>query len=201
MPRVKRERQKSHTTLPTGPLRPKAAAAAAAVTSDTVSPPAPISALSSSSGASKETDFQLQQLKSKKEKRIERHSNWMDKMNAAQAVQRQQQKQKGRSTNKSVLIRGMGDLNDSLREVKAEIIAQHLLDLDNNSAKAQKTGAQSAAGAVANALNPKSRKARNKAAIKEEKRFGQILVHPAFKADPLATIRQHLANTLPQNKD
>ncbi|KAJ2223972.1 hypothetical protein IWW45_008207 [Coemansia sp. RSA 485] len=123
-------------------------------------------------------------------------------MNQARQTKRQEQKQQGRETNKSALIRGMRTLDDSLREVRAEIVANHLLKLGSASTSKQ----HGSGGATGNSAgrnsgsNPKSRKARNKAAIVEEKRFTQVLAHPAFKANPLATIREHLSNTLAQQQ-
>ncbi|KAJ1642812.1 hypothetical protein J3B02_000514 [Coemansia erecta] len=131
----------------------------------------------------------------KKVKRLEKHAKWMEKMNQVQQSKRLEQRQQGRETNKSALIRGMRTLDDTLREVRAEMAASHLLKLGNKAAnKGQKGTGESKAN------NPKSRKARNKAAIVEEKRFTQVLAHPAFKANPLATIREHLSNTLAQSQ-
>ncbi|KAJ2008284.1 hypothetical protein GGI04_001207 [Coemansia thaxteri] len=117
----------------------------------------------------------------------------MDKIGTAQSTLKKEKKQQARETNPSALIRGMGGIKNSLREVQAELIAQHLLSLGSGSKGT--AGAKAPKTPVA-VVEPKSRKARNKAAIREEKRFGQILQHPAFQASPLATIRQHLANTL-----
>ncbi|KAJ1843981.1 hypothetical protein LPJ73_005311, partial [Coemansia sp. RSA 2703] len=97
-----------------------------------------------------------------------------------------------RSADKSALVRGMRSLDESLREVRAEMAADYLLKLGKNTSAAQAANA----GRQQHANEPRSQKARNKAAIREEKRFTQILVHPAFQANPLATIRQHLSNTL-----
>lgn len=174
MPRVNRQRTKYHHHHHTATDKTED-------TGDLVS--APVSLLPSTENPTTN--------KSKKEKRVERHKKWMDKINVAQTQKKKEQLQQGRSTNKSALIRGMGGLQESLREAQAEIMAQHLLSLEKKPEKQQQkpTNRQNA---------PKSRKARGKAAIKEEKRFGQILKHPAFQTNPLATIRQHLANTLPQ---
>ncbi|KAJ2806286.1 hypothetical protein H4R20_001744 [Coemansia guatemalensis] len=124
----------------------------------------------------------LTEPRTKKEKRVQRHQRWVEKMNAAQFAQRQQQKARDRQSDRSALIRGMSSMQSSLKEVQAGIVAE-VLSLGKEAKKAE-TG------------NVVSRKARNKAAIREEKRFGQVLRHPDFRANPLATIRQHLANTL-----
>ncbi|KAJ2705176.1 hypothetical protein FB645_002656 [Coemansia sp. IMI 203386] len=175
MPRVTRTRQKIRTT-PT----------------DISSAPVPLVDPSEEQTASRLT---------KKEKRLEKHNKWMDKMNQARQTKRQEQKQQGRETNKSALIRGMRTLDDSLREVRAEIVANHLLKLGNASTSKNGSGGTTGNSADRNSgSNPKSRKARNKAAIVEEKRFTQVLAHPAFKANPLATIREHLSNTLAQQQ-
>ncbi|KAJ1933287.1 hypothetical protein EC988_009167, partial [Linderina pennispora] len=121
---------------------------------------------------------------------------WMEKMQAARNADRKHKQRKGRSTNKSALIRGMGGLEESLREIQADQLAKDLF------APAKKAKKAAAVGGTTGPLQqgPKSLKAKHKAAIKEEKRFVQILGHPAFKADPLATIRQHLANSLNQQQ-
>ncbi|KAJ2402800.1 hypothetical protein GGI23_000455 [Coemansia sp. RSA 2559] len=133
--------------------------------------------------------------RTKKTKRIERHKKWMEKIDAAQVARKERQRQEGRATDKSALIRGLGGMKESLRDIQAQILAKGLLSLDETKTKTKKAG-ESGKNNNNNNVVPKSRKARNNAAIKEEKRFGQILLHPAFQANPLATIRQHLANTL-----
>ncbi|KAJ2840840.1 hypothetical protein FBU31_000067 [Coemansia sp. 'formosensis'] len=180
MPRVTKERTKYHATKAAS--TPKAAPDAGNI----VSAPVPLSV---SGGESAGTEKDVTQLKSKRAKCAERHQRWMDKIGAVQTKQKQEQRQQGRQTNPSALIRGMSGMKASLKEVQAELIAQHLLSLNKSAPVSRPPNA---------AHQPKSRKARDKAAIKEEKRFGQILLHPAFQANPLATIRQHLANTLPQ---
>ncbi|KAI8325755.1 hypothetical protein GQ54DRAFT_325357 [Martensiomyces pterosporus] len=129
----------------------------------------------------------------KKGKRVERHKKWMEKISAAQTMQKKQKTRRGRETNKSALIRGMGAIQDSLRDIQADQMAKDLLF---PSAKTRSQGAAQSATPTAD-RGLKTRKAKNKAAVNEEKRFNQILGHPAFQANPLATIRQHLANTLP----
>ncbi|KAJ2446375.1 hypothetical protein GGF42_005709 [Coemansia sp. RSA 2424] len=195
MPRAAKERTKYHTAK-------SGAVAASKPTPDAgniVSAPVPLAVGSSNSEAAAthtEKDAATQ-LKSKRAKRADRRKKWMDQIGAAQTQQKLEKRQQGRQTNKSALIRGMTEIKSSLREVQAELIAQHLLSLGNSKSPAA-ASAVSRPPAAGNATHlPKSRKARDKAAVKEEKRFGQILLHPAFKANPLATIRQHLANTLP----
>ncbi|KAJ2742982.1 hypothetical protein GGI20_004088 [Coemansia sp. BCRC 34301] len=169
MPRVTKERTKYH------------AAKAVTGTPDTgniVSAPVPL-AIS--------TEKDSPQVKSKRAKRADRRQKWIEQIGVAQTKQKQEKRAQGRQTSKSALIRGMTDMKSSLKEVQAELIAQHLLSLDNK----RVVPLANVKGGL-----PKSRKARDKAAVCEEKRFGQILAHPAFKANPLATIRQHLANTL-----
>ncbi|KAJ2579010.1 hypothetical protein GGH95_003330 [Coemansia sp. RSA 1836] len=197
MPRAAKERTKYHTAKSGAVAAPKPTPGAGNI----VSAPVPLAVGSSNSDAAAthiEKDAATQ-LKSKRAKRADRRKKWMDQIGAAQTQQKLEKRQQGRQTNKSALIRGMTEIKSSLREVQAELIAQHLLSLGNSKSPA---AAAAAAGsrppAAGNASHlPKSRKARDKAAVKEEKRFGQILLHPAFKANPLATIRQHLANTLP----
>ncbi|KAJ2558884.1 hypothetical protein EV175_000588 [Coemansia sp. RSA 1933] len=128
--------------------------------------------------------------RTKKTKRIERHKKWMEKIDAAQTAKRERQRKEGRATDKSALIRGLGGIQESLRDIQAQVLAKGLLSLDEKKKERRKSSSSNDNGV------PRSRKARNNAAIKEEKRFGQILLHPAFQANPLATIRQHLANTL-----
>ncbi|KAJ1963458.1 hypothetical protein GGI12_002043 [Dipsacomyces acuminosporus] len=125
----------------------------------------------------------------KKGKRVDRHKKWMEKMNAAQATKKKQNLKSGRATNKSALIRGMSGIQSSLKEIQVEQMAQDLLSLPKPTAK--DSGMVSSNGS-----SLKSRKAKNRVAAREEKRFNQILDHPAFQANPLATIRQHLQNTL-----
>eukprot|EP00730_Choanoeca_flexa_P018290 TRINITY_DN8886_c0_g1_i1.p1 TRINITY_DN8886_c0_g1~~TRINITY_DN8886_c0_g1_i1.p1 ORF type:complete len:198 (+),score=42.89 TRINITY_DN8886_c0_g1_i1:67-660(+) len=45
-------------------------------------------------------------------------------------------------------------------------------------------------------LQVRSRKGRNLALAQEQERMKQVLHHPAFTADPLAAIKQHLQNTM-----
>ncbi|KAJ2368883.1 hypothetical protein H4S01_001338 [Coemansia sp. RSA 2610] len=193
MPRVSRERTKYHASS-----RPPAVGQAPAAPStffasiqqpDIVSAPIPlVQPAEPSTGTS--SSAQLNESsgpKTKKGKRMERHKKWMDKMNTAKAQQRQEQRQQGRQTDKSALIRGMSQMHSSLREVQEEMLAGDLL---GEPAKERKPD-----------VAVQSRKARNKAAIKEEKRFAQVLQHPAFKKDALKTIREHLANSLPQPKE
>ncbi|KAJ2716597.1 hypothetical protein H4R19_000550 [Coemansia spiralis] len=165
MPRVTRMRTKCH------------AAAAAPPAKDIVSAPVPLS--SAEDGAAERPS-------GKKAKRVARHKQWIEKLDAAQTAQRQQRKKQARAADKSALIRGMDGMQQSLREVQAQVLALDML------------APQRPAVAVTNSKHNTivSRKARNKAARAEEKRFGQVLRHPAFHADPLATIREHLANTL-----
>ncbi|KAJ1801644.1 hypothetical protein LPJ59_000133 [Coemansia sp. RSA 2399] len=135
--------------------------------------------------------------RTKKTKRIERHKKWMEKIDAAQVAKKERQRQEGRATDKSALIRGLGGMKESLRDIQAQALAEGLLSLDEKKKKAGEPGKNN----NNNNSVPRSRKARNNAAIKEEKRFGQVLLHPAFQANPLATIRQHLANTLGPSND
>ncbi|KAJ2037922.1 hypothetical protein H4S03_002661 [Coemansia sp. S3946] len=180
MPRVTKERTKYHA--------PKAAAVPKPTPDVGNIVSAPVSLTVSTN-----TEKDVTQLKSKRAKRADRHQKWMDKIGAAQTKQKLEQRQQGRQTNPSALIRGMSGMKTSLKEVQAELIAQHLLSLNSKGPTTNRPATSNNASHL-----PKSRKARDKAAIKEEKRFGQILLHPAFQANPLATIRQHLANTLPQ---
>ncbi|KAJ2505628.1 hypothetical protein GGI11_006938 [Coemansia sp. RSA 2049] len=138
--------------------------------------------------------------RTKKTKRIDRHKKWMEKIDAARVSKKQRLRQEGRATNKSALVRGLGGMRDSLREIQAQVLAAGLLSLDGNERKKGDEIKPMKNTATAESA-PKSRRARNNAAIKEEKRFGQVLLHPAFQANPLATIRQHLANTLTSNAD
>ncbi|KAJ2488496.1 hypothetical protein IWW37_004767 [Coemansia sp. RSA 2050] len=187
MPRVAKERTKYHA--------PKAAAVSLPKSTpdvgDIVSAPVPLAAPAKAA----EKDV-TQPPKSKRAKRADRHQKWMDKIGAAHTQQKLEQRQRGRQTNPSALIRGMTGMKASLKEVQAELIAQHLLSLTSSNNNNKSTSVRAASAAQL----PKSRKARDKAAVKEERRFGQVLLHPAFQANPLATIRQHLANTLPQKK-
>ncbi|KAJ2621926.1 hypothetical protein H4R22_005216 [Coemansia sp. RSA 1290] len=210
MPRIARERTKYHaSTRPQAVVGMAAAASkpASAVPSDffasilpqpqpastaartlptaaaTDIASAPVPLATGTADAEKELPRQT-----KKAKRVERHKKWLDKLNTAQALQRQQQRQQSRLTDKSALVRGMSQMQSSLRQVQAEMIAA---DLSGNSATRPKQKQPDI---------PKSRKARNRAAIQEEQRFSQVLQHPAFKADPLATIRKHLSNTLQQQQ-
>ncbi|KAJ2068371.1 hypothetical protein GGH13_004946 [Coemansia sp. S155-1] len=185
MPRVTKERTKYHA--------PKAAAVPKPTSDVGNIVSAPVSLTVNNSSTNTEKD--VTQLKSKRAKRADRHQKWMDKIGAAQTKQKLEQRQQGRQTNPSALIRGMSGMKTSLKEVQAELIAQHLLSLNNMGPTTNRPATTNNASHL-----PKSRKARDKAAIKEEKRFGQILLHPAFQANPLATIRQHLANTLPQQQ-
>ncbi|KAJ2778081.1 hypothetical protein GGI15_004285 [Coemansia interrupta] len=173
MPRATRTRQKTRTIT----------TAAAPAPADIESAPVPLSTEAES------TEPRV----TKKEKRALKHNKWMDKMKQAHVAQRQEQRQKARSADKSALVRGMRSLDESLREVRAELAADYLLKLGKNTAAAR---AAEAGRRQQTTNEPRSQKARNRAAIREEKRFTQILVHPAFQANPLATIRQHLANTL-----
>ncbi|KAJ1922507.1 hypothetical protein GGI09_002168 [Coemansia sp. S100] len=184
MPRVTKERTKYHA--------PKAVAAPKPTpdVGNIVSAPVSLTVNNSTN-----TEKDVTQLKSKRAKRADRHQKWMDKIGAAQTKQKLEQRQQGRQTNPSALIRGMSGMKTSLKEVQAELIAQHLLSLNSKGPTTNRPATSNNASHL-----PKSRKARDKAAIKEEKRFGQILLHPAFQANPLATIRQHLANTLPQQQ-
>ncbi|KAJ2508985.1 hypothetical protein IWW47_000287 [Coemansia sp. RSA 2052] len=194
MPRAAKERTKYHTAKSGAVAAPKPTLDAGNI----VSAPVPLAVGSSNSDAAAthiEKDAAMQ-LKSKRAKRADRRKKWMDQIGAAQTQQKLEKRQQGRQTNKSALIRGMTEIKSSLREVQAELIAQHLLSLGSSKSPAASAGSRPPASGNASHL-PKSRKARDKAAVKEEKRFGQILLHPAFKANPLATIRQHLANTLP----
>ncbi|KAJ1727116.1 hypothetical protein LPJ61_004753, partial [Coemansia biformis] len=100
--------------------------------------------------------------KNKKEKRIERHKKWIEKLDAAQAAQRQHKKKQARAADKSALIRGMDGIQESLREVQAQVLAKDLLALEKKTTET-----------APNKNTAVSRKARNKAALKEEKRFGQ----------------------------
>ncbi|KAJ2722340.1 hypothetical protein GGI07_003364 [Coemansia sp. Benny D115] len=183
MPRVQRTRQKSHAA----PVVAHSSSATAKV--DIVSAPVLLS-----DPAAEDPDSK--QPKTKKAKREERHARWLNKLDTARSAQRNARKQEARAANPSALIRGMGAMSDSLREVRAEMATKYLLSLEaaaNKPAVSQTKNKQQSGE-----LNPKSRKARNKAAVREEKRFGQVLAHPAFRANPLETIRLHLANTLQQ---
>ncbi|PIA15748.1 hypothetical protein COEREDRAFT_8991 [Coemansia reversa NRRL 1564] len=209
MPRVARQRTKYHAATPSNSVfsqRPTPAVespfsssnffASIASTSDSIRPQASATNDIVSAAVSLEAKDEPQQSnvetkgplpRNKKEKRVRRHQKWVEKMNAVQFAKRQQQKTKDRQSNRSALIRGMNSIQSSLREVQAEIIAKDVLAPEKDTTKTRKS---SDTGKII------SRKARNKAAIKEEKRFGQVLLHPDFRANPLATIQKHLANTL-----
>ncbi|KAJ1720016.1 hypothetical protein LPJ53_005308 [Coemansia erecta] len=184
MPRVTRTRQKTRTTTTT-------TATSTPTPADIVSAPVPLSTATEAEAEAESTGPRA----TKKEKRALKHNKWMDKMKQAQVAQRQEQRQKSRALDKSALVRGMRSLDESLREVRAEMAADYLLKLGKNTAAARAANA-GRQQQQQKANEPRSQKARNRAAIREEKRFTQILVHPAFQANPLATIRQHLANTL-----
>ncbi|KAJ2764822.1 hypothetical protein IWQ57_005020 [Coemansia nantahalensis] len=194
MPRVTRGRTKYHAPATEG--RQAAGGAAAQPTAD----PAFFASLGSaprdiaSAPVPLNSTAEAERQGSKKAKRAARHKKWIDKLDAAQAAQRQQRKQQARAADKSALIRGMAGMQQSLRQVQAEMLAKDLLALERPAAAAAAAGKPSKHNTVV------SRKARNKAARAEEKRFGQVLRHPAFSADPLATIREHLANTLGTDK-
>ncbi|KAJ2474612.1 hypothetical protein IWW56_005796 [Coemansia sp. RSA 2131] len=200
MPRISRERTKYHASTRSGPAavdnhRQTPASPANFFTSvlSTATPDiasAPISlttALSGTASLSNPSPVTRKEPVSKKGKRVERHKKWIDKLATAQAQQRQEQRHLSRQTDPSALVRGMSQMHHSLRDIQAEIMAGDLLSLDTNK---NKQNAQQKSNI------PVSRKARARAAVKEEQRFAQVLQHPAFKADALATIREHLSNTL-----
>ncbi|KAJ2828103.1 hypothetical protein IWW50_001555 [Coemansia erecta] len=222
MPRVSRERTKYHASTRPGPASsitttPSQTAVPANFFAsilpkpslDIVSTPIPLTTTSTpaqstapSPTTSATTSASLAPPKSKKGKRVERHKKWLTKLDTAKSLHRQQQRQQSRMTDKSALIRGMSQMHSSLRDVQAEIMAGDLLlSFDRQKQKSNDgnhNNSTSTKGCYSDMHQPPpvSRKARAKAAVVEEKRFAQVLQHPAFKADPLATIREHLANTL-----
>ncbi|KAJ2272482.1 hypothetical protein IWW43_003799 [Coemansia sp. RSA 1935] len=200
MPRVSRERTKHHASTRSGPAvvgnhrqtpTPPSnffASVLPTATPDIASAPISLTAaLSDTASSTNPTLGSKKEPVSKKGKRVERHKKWIDKLATAQSQKRQEQRHLSRQTDPSALVRGMSQIHHSLRDIQAEIMASDLLSLDTNK---NKQNAQQKANI------PVSRKARARAAVKEEQRFAQVLQHPAFKADALATIREHLSNTL-----
>ncbi|KAJ2775708.1 hypothetical protein H4R18_005952 [Coemansia javaensis] len=179
MPRVARTRTRTRHQAP-GPLERAAADGSGRQRpGDIASAPVPLAAAAEEPPEAGRADRG-----SKKARRVERHQQWVEKMEAAQAARRAERRQQARAADRSALVRGMGALQASIREVQAEGL---LLQADHRAAAKPGRGR---AGA------PMSQKARARAAVREGARFGQVLRHPAFQADALATIREHLANTL-----
>ncbi|KAJ1851627.1 hypothetical protein LPJ76_005978 [Coemansia sp. RSA 638] len=200
MPRISRERTKYHASTRSGPAAvgnhrqtptPSSnffTSVLSTATPDIASAPISLTtALPDTASLSNPSPVTRKEPVSKKGKRVERHKKWIDKLATAQAQQRQEQRHLSRQTDPSALVRGMSQMHHSLRDIQAEIMASDLLSLDTNK---NKQNAQQKSNI------PVSRKARARAAVKEEQRFAQVLQHPAFKADALATIREHLSNTL-----
>ncbi|KAI9506492.1 hypothetical protein GGI25_006353 [Coemansia spiralis] len=153
MPRIARERTKHHQPS----ARPS--------THDIASAPVPL--LERTAAEPKTT---------KRTKRHERHLKWVERIDSAKKAQRAAQRREGRATNKSALVRGMHTMDESLREIQAQVLAHEITETPKTTTTKMK--------------------ARNKSTVEEEKRFNQVLLHPAFQQNPLATIRQHLTNTL-----
>ncbi|KAJ2158661.1 hypothetical protein GGF46_003594 [Coemansia sp. RSA 552] len=87
----------------------------------------------------------------------------------------QTKRRQERKAPKSVLLQGLGALKESLGQVDVRPEEKKPSSL--------------------------STKARGRVAKEEEERFGLILKHPAFRADPLGTIRQHLQNSQAGSKN
>ncbi|KAJ1674782.1 hypothetical protein EV182_002573 [Spiromyces aspiralis] len=149
-----------------------------------------------------EIEEKIKNASSKKEKRALRHLLWTKKMNGAKIVMKEQRKKMQKEKQKSVLLRGMDDMLDDIKRISS--IQQREDGEQTPNARghvgSRGMGVSDQPGGKCG-KRPKSAKTLDRISKEEMQRFTQILEHDAYKSNPLAAIRQHIANTISQNKD
>ncbi|XP_029196320.2 ribosome biogenesis protein slx9-like [Acropora millepora] len=120
---------------------------------------------------------------SKKDKRKERHDNFLKKLHAGRKLDEEQKKAKKRAQTPVV-----GDLEPLLSALSSIKIPEINRDQKkaNNSAE---TGKRPKG-------NKMSRKARQALQAKEVAHFQKVLQHPAYQANPLAAISEHIKTAI-----
>ncbi|KAJ3048737.1 hypothetical protein HK097_010253 [Rhizophlyctis rosea] len=193
MPKVKRERTKLHATLkpapepmvidsldtPTPMFTPAALGETFTVTrtipkAETLTLPKTLPTQNTiGAGAGVAVSESEERPTSKRDKKQQRHERWLKKLGAYYAPKPAKPTAFDVDTLKSVLL----TVNDPTEST-----------LSSGSGKAQ--------GNIGSGQKAVSQRARKKEAVNEIVRLQKILVHPSYKSNPLATIRQHLQNTL-----
>ncbi|XP_015750444.1 PREDICTED: ribosome biogenesis protein slx9-like [Acropora digitifera] len=120
---------------------------------------------------------------SKKDKRKERHDNFLKKLHAGRKLDEEQKKAKKRAQTPIV-----GDLEPLLSALSTIKIPEINRDQKkaNNSAE---TGKRPKG-------NKMSRKARQALQAREVAHFQKVLQHPAYQANPLAAISEHIKTAI-----
>ncbi|KAI9207594.1 ribosome biogenesis protein SLX9-domain-containing protein [Polychytrium aggregatum] len=115
----------------------------------------------------------------KKSKRLQKQSSWLSKL------------QKATESSKATALKKHLDLSS----IKSALGSVGLVGGSGAGISAAPAGA--VAPGTASSFH-KSQKNRKKTTVSEVTRLQSVLQHPAFKSNPLATIQQHIKNTMTQ---
>ncbi|KAL9959241.1 hypothetical protein ACROYT_G036338 [Oculina patagonica] len=121
----------------------------------------------------------------KKCKRKERHERFLQKLHAGRLVEEKSKKAKERA--KTVVVGDMEPLLSALPTINIpELSTRSSKTADNSDGNEKPTRKKS----------KMSKKARQALQASEIAHFQQVLKHPAFKANPLAAISEHIKNAV-----
>ncbi|TPX72996.1 hypothetical protein SpCBS45565_g00312 [Spizellomyces sp. 'palustris'] len=115
----------------------------------------------------------------KKERRQQRHERWLQtksiELGSVYMPKTSSKKKKGQNVGTLTL--------DTIKDILPSVLEE-----DSSKAKTDVTRQKK--------TKPVSQSARRAAAVSEIVRFQKVLQHPTFRNNPIATIRQHLQNTI-----
>ncbi|KAJ3167288.1 hypothetical protein HDU88_002206 [Geranomyces variabilis] len=132
----------------------------------------------------------------KRDKRQQRHDRWMEKLGG---VYKKDSKKKKKQDVGSLNLETLTDFLPSLAEQRPfeSIMGATQPSVDGLSPVAVRTTASDTSNHLKpKAKGPVSQSARRKAGVSEILRLQEVLRHPTFKSNPLATVRQHLENNM-----
>ncbi|KND01848.1 uncharacterized protein SPPG_03638 [Spizellomyces punctatus DAOM BR117] len=111
----------------------------------------------------------------KKERRQQRHERWLQKLGSVYMSKTSSKKKKGQNVGTLTL--------DTIKDILPSVLEEESPKAKTDVARKKKA-------------KPVSQSARQAAAVSEIVRFQKVLQHPTFRNNPIATIRQHLQNTI-----
>lgn len=123
------------------------------------------------------------QSRTKKDRRKIRHEKFLKKLHASKIVEENDKKAKERQ--KTVITGDLNPLTLALQDIDS---FSFLCQIDKNKRKNNKKKTKKPSNS--------SEKRRQKAQLSDMERFQQVLDHPAFQSNPLATIDEHVRNVI-----
>lgn len=120
----------------------------------------------------------------KKDRRKERHERFLRKLHAGRLVEESSKKAKERA--KTVVVGDMEPLLSALPTI-------HIPDLTKGTKSSNDSNGKEKLTKTQNKMSKKSRQALHASEIAH---FQQVVKHPAFKANPLAAISEHIKNAI-----